>query len=84
MGRYWLKLITRFASSPPSHREVADTDILAALQTLAETYRTQASGIIYEKPLNNPLQRALYEQLKAAIMGFRENGATIGHDHRAR
>ncbi len=54
------------------HREVVDTDVLIALQTLAETYRTQTSGIIYEKPLDYPLQRALYEHLKAAITGFRE------------
>jgi hypothetical protein len=57
------------------HREVVDTDILVALQTLAETYRTQASGIIYEKPLDYPLQRALYEELKAAIAKFRKDEA---------
>jgi hypothetical protein len=57
------------------HREVVDTDVLAALQTLAETYRTQASGIIYEKPLDYPLQRALYEHLKAAIADFRKEEA---------
>ena len=57
------------------HREVVDTDVLAALQTLAETYRTQASGIIYEKPLDYPLQRALYENLKRAITDFREKEA---------
>ena len=54
------------------HREVVDTDVLAALQTLAETYRTQTSGIIYEKPLDYPLQRALYEHLKASIADFRK------------
>ena len=57
------------------HREVVDTDVLAALQTLAETYRTQASGIIYEKPLDYPLQRALYESLKVAIADFRKDEA---------
>jgi hypothetical protein len=57
------------------HREVVDTDVLAALQRLAETYRTQASGIIYEKPLDYPLQRALYEHLKAAITDFRKKEA---------
>ncbi len=62
--------ICRFAAD---HREVVDTDALAALQTLAETYRTQASGIIYEKPLDYPLQRALYESLKAAIADFRKD-----------
>jgi hypothetical protein len=54
------------------HREVVDTDVLTALQTLAETYRTQTSGIIYEKPLDYPLQRALYEHLKASIADSRK------------
>ena len=54
------------------HRATVDADALAALQTLAESYRTQASGIIYEKPLDYALQRALYDTLKAAIAEFRE------------
>ena len=54
------------------HRELVDTDVLAALQMLAETYRTQANGIIYEKPPDYPLQRGLYERLKAAIKSIRE------------
>jgi len=57
------------------HREVVDTDVLAALQALAETYRTQASGIIYEKPIDYALQRALYESLKASIAEFRKQEA---------
>ena len=61
--------ICQFAAE---HRETVDTDVLAALQTLAESYRTQASGIIYEKPLDYALQRALYESLKAAIADFGE------------
>ena len=64
--------ICRFAAD---HREVVDIDALAALRTLAETYRTQASGIIYEKPLDYPPQRALYENLKAAIADFRKDEA---------
>jgi len=64
--------ICRFAAE---HRAVADTDVLAALQTMAETYRTQASGIIYEKPLDYLLQRELYLYLKEAIKEFRENAA---------
>lgn len=54
------------------HREVVDMDLLAALQNLAETYRTQTSGLIYEKPLDYALQRALYEELKTAIQKYRE------------
>ena len=64
--------ICKFAAE---HRAAVDTDVVAALQTLAESYRTQASGIIYEKPLDYALQRALYESLKAAITEFREKEA---------
>ncbi len=55
-----------------NHREIVDTDVLVATQTLAETYRTQTSGIIYEKPLDYAPQRALYEHLKASIADFRK------------
>ena len=54
------------------HHAVMDTDVLAALQTLAESYRTQASGIIYEKPIDYALQRALFNHLKVAISVFKE------------
>lgn len=64
--------ICKFAAD---HREVVDTDVLVALQTLAETYRTQASGIIYEKPLDYALQRELYDALKVSIAEFRKNEA---------
>ena len=57
------------------HREVVDTDVQVALQTLAETYRTRTSGIIYEKPLDYALQRALYESLKVAIADFQKDDA---------
>ena len=67
------------------HRAVVDTDVLTSLQTLAETYRTQTSGIIYEKPLDYPLQRALYEHLKASIADFQKEerqrvGMTVVRD----
>jgi len=54
------------------HHPLVDTDVQAALQALAETYRTQASGIIYERPPDYPLQRGLYERLQAAIKNIRE------------
>ena len=61
--------ICQFAAD---HHEVVDADVLVALQTLAETYRTQTSGIIYEKPLDYLPQRALYDYLKASIAEFRK------------
>jgi len=63
------RAVCQFAAE---HHEVVDTDVLVALQTLAETYRTQTSGIIYEKPLDYALQRALYDYLKASIAEFRK------------
>jgi len=46
-----------------SHGSLTDPDILAALQTLAETYKTLNSGIYYEKPPDAPLPRELYSAL---------------------
>ena len=65
--------LCKFAAS---HREVVDSDVRAALQNLAEGYRTLASGIYYEKPLDNPVQRSIAETLKSAIADFRKEDAT--------
>jgi hypothetical protein len=51
---------------------LVDSDVLVSLQSLAETYRTLASGIYYEKPPDYRLQRELYEKLKAAIEDFKQ------------
>jgi len=64
--------ICKFAAE---HRATVDMDVRATLQTLAESYRTQASGIIFEKPLDYALQRAMNDSLKAAITEFREKEA---------
>lgn len=71
-GRLLLEVDHAVCEFAAAHRELVDSDVLVALQTLAETYRTQASGIIYEKPLDYPLQRALYDYLKQAISDFRK------------
>lgn len=42
---------------------LADGDVLAAVQALAETYRTLGSGIYYEKPPDALLPQALYGAL---------------------
>jgi hypothetical protein len=49
-----------------SQAEATDPDVLAAVQSLAETYKTLRSGIYYEKPPDARLPRALY----AALTGF--------------
>ena len=48
----------KFCAAQPS---ATDPDVLAALQALAETYRTLRSGIYYEKPPQAPLPRDLYD-----------------------
>jgi len=54
------------------HRQVVDTDAIAALQALAETYRTLSSGLYYEKPPDYLYRRELYQVLKAALEQFKE------------
>jgi len=49
-----------------------DSDALASLQALAESYRTLSSGLYYEKPPDHRLQRELYDRLKAAIVEYKQ------------
>lgn len=49
-----------------------DSDVIAALQALAEAYQTLSSGIYYEKPPDNVAQRGLYDALKAATENYRK------------
>ncbi len=54
------------------HRALVDSDAVAVLQALAETYRTLSSGLYYERPPDYALQRELYEALKAALEEFKK------------
>lgn len=56
--------IAKFCAAQSS---ASDPDILAALQALAETYKTLGSGIYYEKPPDAPLSRELYNALSAFL-----------------
>ncbi len=56
--------IAKFCSSEPT---AADGDVLAAIQALAETYKTLSSGIVYEKPPAHPVQRGLYNSLSTFL-----------------
>ena len=51
------------------------SDVLAALQSLAQTYKTLASGIIYEKPPDAPLPRELYAALTAFLTEIKKQQA---------
>jgi hypothetical protein len=49
------------------NRSLTDADIFAAVQALAETYRTLLAGIYYEKPPQNPVAAGLYAALAKFI-----------------
>jgi hypothetical protein len=52
-----------------------DSDVQVALQALAETYKTLASGIVYEKSLDHRLQRELYDALKLTVTEYKKGDA---------
>ncbi len=56
--------VAKFCAGEP---EATDPDVLAAIQALAETYKTLSSGIVYEKPPEIPVQRELYNSLCAFL-----------------
>lgn len=56
--------IAKFCSSEPT---ATDPDVLAAIQALAESYKTLSSGIVYEKPPAIPVQRELYNSLSSFL-----------------
>ena len=64
--------IAKFCSVQPA---AADTDVLTAIQALAETYKTLSSGIIYEKPPVAPLPRELYAALIALLTEIKKQQA---------
>jgi hypothetical protein len=64
--------IAKFCSTQPT---TTDPDVLAALLALAQTYKTLASGIIYEKPPDAPLPRELYAALTAFLAEIKKQQA---------
>jgi hypothetical protein len=64
--------IAKFCAVQPS---ATDPDVLAALQALAQTYKTLSSGIIYEKPPDAPLPRELYGALIALLTEIKKQQA---------
>ena len=54
------------AKSCATQPTAVDNDLLAAMEALAQTYKTLSTGLIYEKPPQAPEARELY----AAIMSF--------------
>jgi hypothetical protein len=64
--------IAKFCAAQPS---ASDSDVLAGLQALAETYKTLRSGIYYEKPPDAHLPRELYAALAAFIAEVKQQQA---------
>jgi hypothetical protein len=64
--------IAKFCAIQPA---AVDADVLAAIQALAQTYKTLSSGIIYEKPPHAPLPRELYAALLAFISEVKKQQA---------
>jgi hypothetical protein len=58
-----------------SHPTATDTDALSALQALAETYKTLATGIYYETQPAAQLPRELYAALTAFISEVKQQQA---------
>jgi hypothetical protein len=56
--------IAKFCAAQPA---AVDADVLAALQALAQTYKTLSAGLIYEKPPQTPLPQELYAALVAFL-----------------
>jgi len=64
--------VAKFCAAQPA---AVDRDVLTALQALAQTYKTLASGIIYEKPPEAPLPRELYAALTAFLAEVKKQQA---------
>ena len=56
--------IAKFCAAQPA---TTDPDVLAALQALAESYKTLIAGIVYEQPPVPALQHELYDSLAAFL-----------------
>jgi hypothetical protein len=67
--------ILKAAGTQPS---IVDKDALAALQALAEKFRTLGSGIYYEKPPDDFYARAVYEALDKYVEEFKRQLAEQG------
>jgi hypothetical protein len=61
--------ISQFAAN---HSEMTDQQALAAIQTLAETYRTLVSGIYYERPPAMQPAAALYGAMASFIQDYKK------------
>jgi hypothetical protein len=59
-----------------ANKELNDAAVLAALEALAETYRTLGTGIYYERPPDAPVARALYAQIAEFLQAVKQEEAS--------
>ncbi len=66
------------AKSCMAQPSATDPDVLAALRALAESYKTLISGIYYERVPDIPVQREIYNSLKALLDDLKQKQAAAG------
>ena len=67
--------IAKFSAAQPP---TVDPDVLAALQALAETYKTLGSGLYYERPPVLPLPKDLYAALTGFLNDIKQKASAAG------
>ena len=67
--------IAKFCAAQPA---AVDNDILAAIEALAQTYKTLSSGLIYEKRPQAPLPGELYAALTTLLDEIKKQQAERG------
>jgi len=70
-----LALSYSLCASARDNRMVVDSDVLASLHALGETYKTLTGGIYYENPPELRTHREIYDALKLAIEEFKKRAA---------
>ena len=67
--------IAKFGASQPT---ATDPDVLSAIEAFAETYKTLAAGIYYERQPAGPVARELYAELTTLIQELKHKQAERG------
>src|SRR5215467_176691 len=67
--------VAKFCAAQPA---AVDADILAAIEALAQTYKTLSSGLIYEKPPQAPIPGEVYSALTAFLAEIKKQQAERG------
>ncbi len=66
--------IAKFRAAQPA---TSDPDVLAAIQALAQSYKTLAAGIVYEQPPTGMLQHQLYDALAAYLAEVKQQPGKV-------